>query len=156
MILVLAYVIPCVLVLRDERHDQPVAVRHGLLFHRRDGRQALPDVSEQLHPQVPVLHLTASEYDREPDLVVRPDELGDVLELDIQVVRPDMRLEAHFLQQSRLLLAASLPDLFLLFVAELRVVQDLADRRSGLRRDLDEIPPPAACQGQGFRESFDA
>ena len=71
-------------------------------------------------------------------------------------MRPDVRLEAHFLQQPRFLLAARFPDLFLLFVAELRVVQDLADRRSGLRRYLDEIPPPAACQGQGFREGFDA
>jgi hypothetical protein len=87
---------------------------------------------------------------------VRRDELGNVLELRVEVVRPDMRLEAHFLEHPRLLLAARLPDFLLLLVTVLRVVQDLADRRTRLRSDLDEVLAPLAGQGQRFRERLDA
>jgi hypothetical protein len=141
---------------RYQRHHKTVAIGDRRLFDGGRLDEPISDRVQQFHPQVAMLHLASAEHDGDADLVVRRDKLADVLDLDVKVVRADMRLEAHFLEQTRLLLLARLPLLLVLLVLELRVVEDLADRRIRLRGDLDEIESLLAGQGQGFSDRFDA
>jgi hypothetical protein len=65
-------------------------------------------------------------------------------------------LEAHFLEKTGLLLFPRFPLLLVLLVLELRVVEDLADRRIRLRSYLDEIEAALSRYRQGFADGLDA
>ena len=67
------------------------------------------------------------------------EEAHDVTLLGLVVVRVDLRPELHLLDDGLLLVPARLARLLGGLVLELAVVHDLADRRAGRRRDLDEV-----------------
>ena len=140
----------------NQRHHEAVAVRHGSLFHRRRLYEPFLDRVQELHAQVAVLHFASAEHHRDAHLVMRRDELADMLDLHLEVMRADMRLEAHFLEKARLLLLARFPLLLILLVLELRVVEDFADRRIRLRGYLDQIEAALTSYRQGFADGFDA
>ena len=83
--------------------------------------------------------LAASEAQGDLDLVAFVEELVDGAHLHVIVVRVDVRPHLDFLDVDGLLLLAGLVFLFLLLVFELAVVDDLADRRLGVGRNLDQV-----------------
>src|SRR5262245_37978860 len=87
------------------------------------------------------MHLTSLEPHRDLDAMTVFEEVLDVRLLRQIVVRPNLRPEPDLLDLLMSLLLACFfrPDGLL--VLEFPVVHDLADRRVGVRGNLDEIEP---------------
>ena len=83
--------------------------------------------------------LTAAEHDRDLDLVLGAQEALDMALLGGVVVRRDLRAELDLPHVDLLLVLLGLLGLLRLLVLVLRVVEDAADGRLGLGRDLDEV-----------------
>ena len=86
-----------------------------------------------------VNELPAAEHDGDLDLVLVLEEPHHVALLGGVVVRVDLRAELDLLDGDRALVLAGLLRLLLLLVAPLAVVHDPADRRTGVRRHLDQV-----------------
>src|SRR5829696_2044604 len=98
-------------------------------------QQPVEDGPAELH----VGHLASAEPDDALDLVAVLEETDHVVLLEVEVVLVDAGAELHLLDHDHLLLLLRLVLLLLLLELVLPVVHDLADRRVGGRRDLDEV-----------------
>jgi hypothetical protein len=87
--------------------------------------------------------------------VTLAEELGDAAGLGVEVARSDLGPVLHLLDGGGAGLAAVLLLALRRLVLPLAVVEDLADRRVGLRRDLDEIEIVLSCQLERLREGLD-
>ena len=67
-----------------------------------------------------------------------------------------MRLKLHFLDLNHLLLGLGFLSLLLFLITELAVVHQAADRRLGVRRDLNEVNVGVLSHTQGFRSADNA
>ena len=101
-------------------------------------------------------HFPAAEHDRDLDLVTFAEELLNLLRLRRVVVNVDFRSVLHFLDDDvgRLLTRFLASLLLLVLVAP--EVHDLADRRLGVRSNLDQIQLRLARKRQGLREGSHA
>ena len=79
-----------------------------------------------------------------------------MLHLEVVVVDADLGPELDLLDLDLLLVLLGLVILLVLLVQELAVVRDLADRRVGRGRDLDEVEAPVAGQLDGLDRRQDA
>jgi hypothetical protein len=124
---------------RGEHHHHVAPVLLRTLLDHRELAELLREAVEQLLAALGVGHLAAAEHDRHLDLVAPVEEADDVALLGVVVVLRDLRAELDLPHVDlRLVLARGLLLLGLL-VLVLRVVEHAADRRLGLRRDLDEV-----------------
>ena len=94
---------------------------------------------QQPEPELGAVLLAATEHDRDLDLVARLQEPHDVTLLGLVVVRVDLRAKLHLLDDRVGLVAPRLACLLGVLVLELPVVHELADRRAGRRRHLDQV-----------------
>ena len=84
-------------------------------------------------------HFAATEAQGDLDLVAFLEEALHGLHLDLVIVIVDAGTQLDFLDLDGLLLLARLGGLLLLEEAVFAVVEDLADGRGGVRRDLHEV-----------------
>ena len=100
-------------------------------------------------------HLAAAEHDRHLDLVARLEEALDVALLGVVVVLRDLRPELDLPDVDLLLVLARGLLLLDLLVLVLRVVQDAADGRLGVGRDLDQVEVALLRLAQGLVGAHD-
>ena len=93
-------------------------------------------------------HFAAAEPERDFDLVAFLEEPLHRAHLHLVVVVVDHRAELDLLDLDDLLLLAGFGLLLLLLEPILAVIQDLADRRRGVGRNLDQIEPGLLGLGQ--------
>src|SRR5262249_4056737 len=124
---------------RSEQHGDLPGFEARLGFQVGDGRGILLDPVEQLGTELLVRHLAASEAQGHLDLVALLEEAADRAHLHVVVVRVDVRPHLDLLDLDGALLLARLGGLLLRLILVLAVVEDLANRRLGVGRDLDEI-----------------
>src|SRR5207302_6717364 len=103
---------------------------------------------QEIASQVGVGHLAAAELHRHLDAVALIEELGGTPCLGAQVVGIDLDPEADLLEGLRLLLLLGFALALLDLVLVLAVVEDAADRRDRVRRDLHEVEALLLCQRQ--------
>src|SRR6056297_3515552 len=99
------------------------------------------DPFEQFPAEVLVRHLAAAKPHGDLHLVALFEKLHDIAHLDVVVVGVGVGAELHFLDLDGRLLLAGLALALLGLVLVLAEIHDLADRRRGVWRDLDEIEP---------------
>src|SRR5256714_108900 len=130
--------------------------RHLPPFHARelldlgDFVEVVLDPHKHVHAELLVRQLAPAEPHRYFDLVALFDELVHAAHLDRVIVVIDARAQLDFLDLDDLLLLAGFVFFLLLFVFELAVIEDLADRRIGIRRYFDEIETGSGCHGERF------
>jgi hypothetical protein len=98
-----------------------------------------PHALQQLHAEIGVLHLAATEAQRDLHLVTFFEEAMNGLHLHFVIVVVDVRTNLDLLEFDALGLFARLGLLLLLLEPELAVVEDFADRRIGIGRHLDKV-----------------
>ena len=123
-----------------------LAIVGGLGLHAR--HEAIADVLMR--------DLAAAETQRHLDLVAFLEEAAHRLHLHAVVVLVNARTQLDFLDLDDLLLLARLGGLLLLGEAKAPVVEDFADGRRGVRRDLDEIEPGLLGNAQRVQQLNDA
>ena len=116
----------------NQHHGHVAALQFGEHLHPTDVGHRLGDLVEDAAPQLGVLHLSAAEHDRDLDLAAVAQERFHLAGLGGEVTGTDLRPVLHLLDQN----VGRLPARFLgplgLFVLELPVVHDPADRWIGL------------------------
>ncbi|KAF5045331.1 hypothetical protein DSECCO2_482370 [anaerobic digester metagenome] len=101
-------------------------------------------------------HLASTEKDRDLAAVPVLDEAADVLDLGQQVVVVGVRPEFDFLDLDLGLALLGFLGLLLFLVEILAVVHDLADRRLGVGRHLDQVKTQLFGTFQGLGHAHDA
>src|SRR2546421_367296 len=144
------------LLLRRQHHHHLPALELRKLLDHADGVEILAYPLEQALAELLVSHLAAAESQRHLRLVAFLQELNQLAELDLVVALVGSRAELDFLDLDLLLLELRLVRFFLLAVAELAVVHQLADRRYRERRDLHQVHVRLLGQPQGFDYCLDA
>ena len=134
---------------RQHHHHLP-AFEPWLGFHLGDGRGVLLDPLEQLGAELHMRHLAAPEAQGDLHLVALLEEPPDRAHLHLVVVDVDVRPHLDLLDLDGALLLARLGGLFLRLIFVLAVIQDLAHRRLGIGRDLDQIEPGFNRARQGL------
>ena len=99
---------------------------------------------------------TATEHDRDLDLVSFFKEAKRILELHVEIMLLNVRPQLDLLDRDDLLLLLRLFLPLLLLVTVLAEIHDAADRRLCLRRDLDEIEMLLFRHAQGVARRHDA
>ncbi len=133
----------------------------GRTFHARNElyQPGVPDVQNQpvddLVPQVPVRHLPPLEAQRRLHLVAFPQKADRLVLLGLVVVLIHGDGELPLFDNDDLLFFACGAVALILFVQKLAVVLDLADRRNGIRRDLDQIQRPLTGHLQRLKRCHD-
>ena len=84
-------------------------------------------------------HFTAAEPDAHLELVTLLQEFGSLVHLGVEVVGVDIQGKADLLEFNHFLVLLGFLFLFLHLETVLAVIQDLAHRRLGLRRNLDQV-----------------
>ena len=124
---------------RSQHHDHLAAFEFGLRFDLGDlvgfGLHAL----QKLYAKLLMRHLAPAEAERDLDLVTMFEKAPHVAHLHVIVVGVDVGAHLDFLHIEGLLLLARLGRLFLRLILVFSKVQNLADGRFGVRRDLDKI-----------------
>ena len=100
-------------------------------------------------PEFLVRHLTAAEAQRDLHLVAFFEEALHRAHFHVVVMVVDHRPELDLLDLDDLLLFAGFGRLLLRLVLVLAVVQQLADRRGGIRGNLDQVKSGFLGFGQG-------
>ena len=109
-----------------------------------------------LFRSVGVGHLTTAEADADFDPVAVHQELLCGLDLGVQVVGVDAGRHADLLDLHDLLILLCILFPLLLIVAELGIVNDLADRWGGIGRDLHQVHAPLFGELVGLCSGHDA
>ena len=118
--------------------------------------ELLGQAHEQLLPALRVHQLAAAEHDRHLHLVLVLQEAHHVALLGLVVVGVDLGPELDLLDVDRALVPARLLGLELELVAVLAEVHDPADRRVGLRGDLDQVEVLLGGVVEGHAQRLDA
>src|ERR1700694_1583539 len=122
-----------------EDQEEVAAFHDGRALDDGDVLRRVRHPIEDPSPDLLVDHLTAPEHDRHLDLLALLQKLFDALEFGLEVVLGHLRPELHLLELDDVLAAP----LVLLFLDRLElvlaVVDQAADGRLSLRRELDEV-----------------
>jgi hypothetical protein len=103
-----------------------------------------------------VRHFASAEAQRDLDLVALVEKPLHGAHFHVVVVIVDHRTELDLLDFDDVLSLAGLCRLLLRLEFEFAVIQDLADGRDRIRRDLDEIEPCCLGHAQGGLDFDDA
>jgi len=142
--------------MRGQHHDHVPAV---LLRRTLDHTQLGDVVGQPLQEPVSEFRsglLPTAEHDGHLDLVPCLEEAHDVTLLGLVVVGIDLRPELHLLDDGQHLVTTRLPGFLRTLVLELSIVHELADRGSGLRRDLHQIEVGLLRKAHGLADRHDA
>ena len=142
--------------MRGQDHDHVAAVLFGCALHETQLGDVRGQPLQQPEPEFGPGLLASAEHDGDLDLVPGLEEAHDVTLLGLVVVRVDLGPELHFLDDRQDLVASGFAGLLRALVLELAVVHELADRRPGVRGDLDEIEIGLLCHPQGLSDGDDA
>src|SRR5688572_28003830 len=142
--------------LRRQDRVELVAFLLRLDLHRADLGQLVDEPLEDAPPDLGMGVLAAAEEDGRLDLVAFAEEPLDVLLLELIVVLVDLRPELDLLDEDHLLVPFRFAAALLLLVLVLAEVHDPANRRHRRRRDLDEVEPLLAGDGERLRRRHDA
>ena len=112
--------------------------------------------SRILLAQLGVVHLPATEHDRDLDLVALAEELLDLAGLGVEVAAADLGPVLHLLDRRRWCSCGGFLGLLRGLVLELAVVHDPTDRRVGLVGHLDQVEVELPGDGQGLGQRLDA
>jgi hypothetical protein len=118
-------------------HLAAFQARHG--FHLAGIADIGSDPVQKLKTKLLVRHFTATEAKRDFDLVALFEELQHRAHLHVVIMGIGSGTELDFLDLDDLLFLAGFGFALLGFVFELAEIHDLADRRLGVRRNLDQI-----------------
>src|SRR5258708_31359767 len=124
---------------RRHHHDHLAAFHARELLDLGDRVEIVLDPHQHVHAEILVRQLAAAEAHGDLHLIAFADETDHAAHLDVVIVLIDAGAQLDLLDLDDLLLLARLVLLFLLLVFVLAVIEDLADRRIGARRDLDEV-----------------
>lgn len=138
------------LAVRSEDRGHPASFHTRRLVDLGDVLELLDEAPQQVHPLVLVDDVATAELDPGLHLVVVFEKSSGMPRFELEIVRVGVRPEADFLELDVLRLLARLFFLLLLLVAVLSVIDDLAYRRSGRRRDLYEVQLVLAGSLQRF------
>ena len=141
---------------RSQHHDHLAAFELGLMFNLSHFGELRADAVHQLHAELLVSHFTAAVAQRDLGLVAVIEESHQGAELRLEVVFVRHRAELHFLDLNHLLLGLGSLSLLMFLLTELAVVHQAADRRLGVRRDLNEVNVGVLSHAQGFRSADNA
>src|SRR5439155_17368953 len=141
---------------RSEDHDHVTAVLLRCRLDDAELSDLLLEPTQEPVPQLRAALLASAEHDRHLDLVALLQEPHHVTLLGLVVVRVDLRPELHLLDDGLLLVTPGLARLDVALVLELAKVHELAHRRAGHRRDLDQIQIHVAGQLQSALQGHDA
>ena len=119
------------------RHVASVELRRRL--HLGVGSDDLGNPVQDSHTQLGVRDLASTEHDRDLDLVTLIQELLNFASFGIEVTTANFRAVFHLLDHDIGGLLAGLLVALLQFVEILRVVEDLAHRWVGHRRDFNKV-----------------
>lgn len=100
-------------------------------------------------------HFTASESDRNLELVAAFEEFLGVVDLGFKIVGVDIERKPDFFGLDDLLIFAGFLLFFCLFKSELAVIHDLAHGRGRLRRDLNKVEIALLRNLKGFGGGHD-
>src|SRR5579862_6081035 len=134
---------------RRQDHNDLAAFETRLLFDLGDLQRIALDPVEQLVAEFLVGHFAAAEAQRHLDLVAFLEEALHGPHLHVIVVIVDHRPQFDFFDLDDFLLFARLGGFFLRLVFVFAEVEDLANRRAGVRSDLHQIEP--GLLGHGYR-----
>jgi len=135
-----------------DHHDHLAAFHLGHVLDLADAGlfHVIGHPLQKLAAEIEMRHFAAAKAQADLHLVAVFEETEDIAHLHVVIVLVGVGAEFHFLDVDRLLLLARLGFALLLFVFELAVIHDLADRRIGIGRDLDKIEPGLVGQFKGF------
>jgi len=128
--------------LRREEHEHITSFKLCLLFDRGDLGDGFGKTSHDLFTDLGVSHFAAAETDGDLYFVSVLEEAVGVVYLGVEIIGVDVEGKSDLLGLDDLLVLPVLLLLLGLLETELTVVHYLADGRSGLRSDLDEIKIP--------------
>ena len=111
---------------------------------------------QQPEPQLGAGLLTTAEHDGDLDLVTGTQEPDDVTLLGLVVVRVDLRPQLHLFDDRVGLVPAGLARLLRGLVLVLAEIHQLADRRTGRGRNLDQVEISFLCQPKCVLDPDDA
>src|SRR5271169_6475297 len=139
------------------QHHRHVA---SVLLGRRLDESVVGDVAAQALQQ-PVTQLgsrllTSAEHDGHLDFRSRLQEPDHVTLFGLVVVIVDLGAQFLFFDNGLLLVLARLARLLRRLILELAVIHDLADRWSGLRRNLDKVEIGIRGDAKGIFDTHDA
>src|SRR5580698_3033912 len=141
---------------RCHHHDHVAAVLLWCRLHDAQlldvGGQPLQQPEPELGPRL----LSTAEHDRDLDFVTGLQEPHDVTLLGLVVMRVDLGPKLHLLDDRVRLVTSRLTSLLGVLVLPLAVVHELADRRTGLGRHLDEVEIGFLSQPQRVADGDDA
>ena len=132
---------------RKNHRDRPT-VQTRRLINSSHRLEILDDTVENHETEILVRVLTTAELQHEPNLVAPFEESLRTTQLDVVIVISSSDAEFHFLHPCRGFGLALLELRLGVFIFP--VVDDLANRRIRLSRDLDKVEP----DGLGFFESL--
>src|SRR5579872_95156 len=143
---------------RGQDHDHLAAFHARLVFDLGHRIEVGPDLLQQLHAEFGMAHFAAAEAQGDLHLVALLEVAVHGAGFDVVVVRVDVGAQPDLLDLDQLLPLARGALLLLLFELVLAVVEDLADRRVGVRRHLDQVEPRLLgglqCGGGGHDALF--
>ncbi len=124
---------------RRENRTQHVPLHLGSDIDIGDIGQILDDPLDNFAAELLMGHLPAAKLDHRPDFRALEQELAEVLGLELEVMVVDLRPVAHLLKLRRLLLLFVLLLFLRDFVLVLAVIENTADRGTGVGRDFDKV-----------------
>src|SRR3984957_19407691 len=139
-----------------QNHDDLAAFETRFLFDLGDLCGIAFHPVEQLVAELLVGHFAAAEPQRDLDLIAFFEESLDRAHLHLVVVIVDHRPQLDLLDLDDLLLLARLGGFLLRLIFVFAEIEDFADRRDRIRRDLDQIEPGLLRHGYGGADFRDA
>ena len=112
------------------------------------GRQILDEIVDLLKTKFRVRHFPSAKTQSDFHFHFLTEKIDGVLQFHTEIMRINRRAELDFLNFIGVLMFPGFLVLLGLFVTVFAEVDQLADGRSGVRRDLDEIDRPGAGHGQ--------
>lgn len=141
---------------RSQHHDHLAAFELGRMLDLSNIDKLLTDAVHELSAELLVSHFASAEAQRDLGLVAVLKEALQAAQFRLEVVLIRGRTELDFLDLDDFLLGLGFLSLLLFLITELAVVHQAADRRLGVRRDLNEVNVGVLSHAQGFRSADNA
>jgi hypothetical protein len=142
--------------LRGKDHNHRSSFHVGGLIDLRNIAELLRQSGEKLLPLFFVGDFPALENDACFHFVPFHQKPPGMSDLEVEIVNIGVRVEAKFLEQGDMLMLLLNLVLLRQFVLEFPEVDDFADRRLGIRYNLDKVCTPFPCHRHCLGRSHDA
>ena len=136
--------------LGSEHHDHLATFKLRLHFDLGFLGKLITDAMHDLCTEILVSHFTTAVAQRDLGLISIGQETAKRTQLGLIVIFVSGRTELNFLDLNNLLTSLHFLGLLLLLIAELAVIHQAANRRLGIRRDLNEINVVVLSHAKSF------